>query len=141
MQSSRILFHNDTAERILDGNHTATIRYKTYDADEVEVGDIASAILPNGGVFAALRITRTAVLPAVEALDLIAAFGEQYPSESAEQLLERVNRYYEAEMTTDSLVRVITFEKVASEGVDPSDGKPTLEDYKKRLRYRLTPSS
>jgi len=138
LKSNRIMFHADTGELIENENHTATVRYKTYDADEVEVGDVADAVLPDGDSFASLRITRTAVLPVKDAVDMIAAFGEQYPSESTEQLVERLNRYYEPQITADTTVRVITFEKISSDKteLDSRNDEPTLEDYKERLRNR-----
>jgi hypothetical protein len=130
------MFHADVGEKIEENDVTATVRYETYDADEVEVGDVADAVLPDGKSFASLRITRTVVLPIEDARQLIDAFDEQYPADTVDELVDRVNRYYEHDIDLDSVVRVITFEKVASTGIelDERDQDPTLEDYKAKLR-------
>ncbi|QLH83385.1 ASCH domain-containing protein [Halosimplex pelagicum] len=106
---SELEFAEDLVVPILDGDKTGTVRYGPV---SVYVGEEVSAITPDGSEFATIEITRSAKLNAIEALAVLDVFGAEYPADTVDELLEGVNRHYEASIRPETTVRVLVFEVV-----------------------------
>lgn len=106
--TEQLEFADEYLVPILDGEKTATVR---VGKELPAVGDRLQAVTQSGREFATLEVRRTAACLAVEAVELIDVFGAQYGSETADELLEGLNNYYDG-VKTSSTVQLIVFEVV-----------------------------
>lgn len=105
----RLRFADEYVQSVLDGEKTATVR---YDADLPVAGDRVSAVTESGTEFATLEVKRRAGCLAVEVLSVLEVFGVDYDAADTEDLLDGLNRHYEAGIRPGTPVEVLVFEVV-----------------------------
>lgn len=108
-----LAFAEEFVVPVLNGEKTATVRYPPR--RNISVGDVIIAETSGGDEFARLEIQRVATVNAVEAVPVIETLGAKYGSETADELVESLNGYYDKDIRLGTSVQVIVFERVDSD--------------------------
>lgn len=108
-----IKFADQLVIAVLDGDKQATVRYGGF--EDVEVGDKLIATTTEGSPFATLEVTRTATVQAVEVHDILNVIGANYSSETPEDVIDGVNKYYSDQIGPSTNVRVLVFNVIQHE--------------------------
>jgi len=108
--TDRIEFADELVPTVLNGQKDATVRYDGFGS--VQVGDTLTATTADGNPFAQINVRRTATVLAVEAHDVLAVFGADYPSETPQDVIDRLNDHYDGQIEPSENVRVLVFEVV-----------------------------
>lgn len=103
-----IKFADELVASVLDEEKDATVRYDGF--EDVDVGDTLVATTANGSAFAELEVKRTASVLAVEVHDLLAVFGAEYSSTCPQDVIEILNKHYDATIGPDTTVQVLVFD-------------------------------
>jgi hypothetical protein len=103
-----IKFADELVASVLDGTKEATVRYDGF--EDVDVGDTLVATTADGSPFAELEVRRTASVLAVEVHELLAVFGAGYSSTCPQDVIDCLNKYYDAAIGPDTTVQVLVFD-------------------------------
>lgn len=106
----RIKFADELVPEVLNEQKDATVRYDGFES--VQVGDTLAATTADGAPFAKINVRRTATVLAVEAHDVLAVFGADYPSEQPQDVIDSLNDHYDGQIDPGTNVRVLVFEVV-----------------------------
>lgn len=95
---------------IRTGEKTVTFRYD--DERDVEPGDEIRAVTADGHHFGWLRVKDVQSGPAAHAYDWMLLVGGKHGARNNDDLLERLNTYYDDEIDRETIVRGIHFESL-----------------------------
>lgn len=103
-------FHPSLTTPIKTGAKTVTFRYQ--DERTPTPGDEICATTPNGDAFAWLEVQTVESGPAAHAYEWVRLIGGQYGADSSSEIIDRLNEHYDDEITRESIIQGIHFERV-----------------------------